>query len=88
MTCHRLPATGFPPLPAFGYLRLPHIVGDSGDPTANPPKPPIPAIIPISKSAWWADVKDGRFPKPVKIGPNTTAWRVEDIKALVEQLAG
>ena len=40
--------------------------------------------IPVSRSTWWAGVKTGRFPKPVKLGPRTTAWRVEDIRALVE----
>jgi prophage regulatory protein len=42
--------------------------------------------IPISKSTWWQGVKDGRFPKPVKLGVKTTAWRVEDIRALIERL--
>jgi len=68
-------------LPQTGYLRLPHIIGD---PKA---KPPIPAVIPVSKSTWWQGVKDGRFPKAVKLGPRTTAWRVEDIRALIERLA-
>ena len=27
-----------------------------------------------------------RFPKPVKLGPKTTAWRVEDIVALIERI--
>ncbi len=31
-------------------------------------------------------VKDGRFPKPVKLGVKTTAWRVEDIRDLIERL--
>ena len=65
-------------LPETGYLRLRQIVGD---PRA---KPPIPPLIPIGKSTWWAGVKSGRFPKPVKLGPRTTAWRVEDIKAFIE----
>jgi len=43
-------------------------------------------IIPISKSAWWAGCKTGRFPKPIKLGPRTTAWKAEDIAALVRQL--
>ena len=38
------------------------------------PKGPIP----VSKSTWWAGVKSGRFPRPVKLGPRITAWRVED----------
>jgi len=67
-------------LPETGYLRLPQIVGD---PKADPP---IPAIIPVGKSTWWAGVKSGRFPKPVKLGPRTTAWRVEDIRALIEEI--
>ena len=41
-------------------------------------------IIPISKSSWWAGIKSGRYPKPVKLGPKTTAWRAEDIHALIK----
>ena len=66
-------------LPPTGYLRLPQIVGDAKA------QPPIPAIIPVSKSTWWAGVKAGRFPAPVKLGPRITAWRVEDIRALIER---
>jgi len=40
--------------------------------------------LPISKSSWWAGVKAGRYPAPVKLGPRITAWRVEDILALME----
>jgi prophage regulatory protein len=65
-------------LPETGFLRLPQIIGD---PSAEPP---IPAIIPAGKSTWWEGVKSGRFPKPVKLGPRITAWRVEDIRALIE----
>ena len=41
--------------------------------------------IPVSKSMWWAGVKSGRFPEPVKLGPRTTAWRVEDIRSLIDR---
>lgn len=58
-------------LPETGYVRLKRILGPIGP-------------IPVSKSTWWAGVKDGRFPKPVKLGPRTTAWRVEDIRRLIE----
>lgn len=64
-------------LPETGFLRLPQIIGN---PKAEPP---IPPIIPVCKSAWWAGVKTGRFPKPVKLGARVTAWRVEDIRALI-----
>jgi len=66
------------PLPETGYLRLPQIIGN---PKADPP---IPAIIPVSKSSWWQGVKEGRFPQSVKLGPRTTVWRVEDIRRLIE----
>ena len=71
---HRLPETG--------YLRLQQIIGK---PLSIPP---MPALIPVSKSTWWAGVKAGRFPKPVKLGPRITAWRVEDIRALIDTMAG
>lgn len=64
-------------LPETGFLRLPQIVGD------HHASPPIPAIIPVSRSGWWEGVKSGRYPKPVKLGPRTTVWRVEDIRALI-----
>ena len=40
-------------------------------------------FIPVSRSTWLAGVKAGRFPKPLKLGPRTTAWRVADIHALI-----
>jgi hypothetical protein len=67
-------------LPEIGFLRLSRIIGD---PKAEPP---IPAIIPVKKTTWWAGVKSGRFPQPVKLGPRVTAWRVEDIRSLVSNL--
>lgn len=42
-------------------------------------------LIPVSKSTWWVGVKTGRFPKPIKLGPRTTAWRESDIRALMEE---
>lgn len=57
-------------IPTSGFLRLPQVL----------------AIVPVSKSTWWEGCKNGRFPKPVKLTPRTTAWRAEDIAALVETL--
>ena len=68
-------------LPEAGYLRLVQIIGNSKV------QPPIPAIIPVSKSTWWAGIKTGRYPAPVKLGPRISAWRVEDIRALIERTA-
>ncbi len=54
-----------------GFLRLPQVL----------------ALIPVSKSTWWAGIKTGRFPKPVKLGPRTSAWEVEVIDALLESFS-
>jgi prophage regulatory protein len=62
-------------LPIEGFLRLNQIIGSKT----------LPAIIPISKSSWWAGVKEGRFPQPVKLGKRTTAWRIADIRLLIEK---
>ena len=66
--------------PEKGFLRLPQIIGN------RKATPPIPAIIPVSKSTWWQGVKDGRYPQPVRtLGQRITVWRVEDIRKLIEQ---
>lgn len=66
-------------LPEVGYVRLATIIGDrrSGQ----------QGLIPVGATTWWNGVKSGRFPQPVKLGPRITAWRVEDIRRLVEELA-
>lgn len=57
--------------PHTGFVRLAQILSPAGP-------------IPVSKSTWWQGVKDGRFPQPTKLGPRTTVWRAEDIRALYE----
>ena len=59
-------------LPSTGFVRLACILAPEGP-------------IPVGRSTWWAGIKSGRFPKPVKLGPHTTAWRVEDIRNLIEK---
>ena len=46
----------------------------------------IPGIIPVSRAKWWAGVKSGEFPAPLRLSQRTTVWRVADIRALVEKL--
>lgn len=69
-------------LPETGFLRLNQIIGNSKS------VPPIPPIIPVSKSTWWANVKIGRYPQPVKLGSRITAWKVEDIRTLISSSGG
>jgi len=55
-------------LPETGFVRLPTVL----------------SVYPVSKSTWWNGVREKRFPAPVKLGPRTTAWRVSDIRRLIE----
>ncbi|WP_350017102.1 AlpA family phage regulatory protein [Rhodanobacter sp. IGA1.0] len=68
-------------LPETGFIRLTAIVGKP----ATDSVPAVPAIFPVCRSTWWAGVKTGRYPQPVKLGERITAWRVEDIRALIEK---
>ena len=65
-------------IPETGFLRLTQIIGNKKT------NPVIPPIIPVGKSTWWMGVRTGRFPQPIKLGPRITAWRVEDIRKLIE----
>lgn len=65
-------------IPETGYLRVAQILGN---PRSNPP---IPPLFPVGKSTWWAGVRSGRYPKGVKLSERITAWRAEDIRALID----
>jgi len=58
-------------LPDAGLVRLSAILAPRGP-------------IPVSRSTRWAGVKSGRFPAPIKVGQRITAWRVEEIRRLIE----
>lgn len=49
--------------------------------------PDVLALYPVSRSSWWAGVKEGRYPAGIKLGPRTTAWRLSDIQALINTCA-
>lgn len=57
-------------LPETGFVRLSTIL----------------KLIPIGKSSWWAKVQSGHYPQSVKLGTRTTAWRVQDIRKLINDL--
>ena len=57
-----------PTLPETGFVRLPQIL----------------SLISISRSAWWAGIREGKFPQGIKLGSKTTVWRAEDIRHLIE----
>jgi prophage regulatory protein len=64
-------------LPTTGYLRLPFIIGDA--------KKGIIGIFPVSRSSWYEGIKAGKYPQPVNLGGGrSVAWKVEDIRALLD----
>lgn len=57
-------------LPETGFVRLSDVLN----------------FIPVGKSSFWAGVKTGKYPQPVKLSKGVTAWRCEDIHELIEHL--
>ena len=55
-------------LPEGGLVRIKHVL----------------RFVPVSRSHWWAGVKTGKYPKPIKLSARVTVWRVEDIKNLMD----
>jgi prophage regulatory protein len=47
----------------------------------------VPAITQrmggVSRSYWWAGVKDGKFPPGIKLSARVTVWKSSDIDALI-----
>ena len=58
-------------IPETGFVRLTQVL----------------AVIPIGKTSWWNGVKSGRFPKSVKLSSRCTAWKAEDIHALIKKFS-
>ena len=60
----------FDQLPDAAFVRLPMVL----------------SLIPVGKSTWWAKVQTGEYPKPYKVGPRTSVWKVGDIRALLSSV--
>jgi len=59
------------PLPQEGFVRLPQVLH----------------VLGIGKTTFWEGIKTGRFPAPIKLGPRTAVWKVEDIRSLITRIA-
>jgi prophage regulatory protein len=47
----------------------------------------LSARIGLGRSAVYQAIKDGRFPKPVRVGARAVAWRHQDIEAWLAERA-
>lgn len=59
------------PYPVDGFLRLPQVL----------------QLIPVSRSGFWAGIKEGRYPAPVKLSARVTVWRLSDVRAYIDSVA-
>ena len=55
------------PSPISPLLRLPQVLN----------------LVGISQSAWYAGVKRGDYPQPIRIGRRAVAWRFSDLEPLL-----
>jgi predicted DNA-binding transcriptional regulator AlpA len=62
----------FSQLPDDGFVREPIVCG----------------LFAVSHATVWRMVQSGRLPKPVKITPKITAWRVGELRATLAALGG
>lgn len=51
----------------------------------SPKRPNGTAPLPFSAATLWRKVRDGSFPKPVRLSDRVTAWRVGDVRAWLKE---
>jgi len=59
-------------IPEIGFLRLYQVLD----------------ILQIGRTTFLNGVKNGVYPAPVKLSPRTVAWKIGEIRALVDKLGG
>lgn len=45
-------------------------------------------LLPVSPATVWRWVREGKFPKPFKLGDSVTVWDAAEIEAFIAQHAG
>lgn len=58
-------------LPETGFMRLHSVLN----------------LLQIGKATWYKGIREGRYPKPVKLTERCSAWRAEDIRSLIDSLS-
>ncbi|PQP01249.1 transcriptional regulator [Massilia phosphatilytica] len=46
-----------------------------------------PGKLPVSPTTVWRWVREGRFPKPFKLGLSVTVWDADEVEAFISQQA-
>jgi prophage regulatory protein len=58
--------------PSDALVRISQIIGPRG-------------LIPVSRSAFYQGIRDGIYPKPVRLGKRTSAWRMSELMQVVQK---
>jgi predicted DNA-binding transcriptional regulator AlpA len=58
--------------PTTRYYRMKHILSD---------------ILPVNESTIYRWIKDGKFPKPMKLADKVTVWNAQEVDAWVKSHA-
>lgn len=59
-------------LPTEGFVRLSQFLGRG-------------RALPIGRSTFWAGVRSGKYPAPIKLSPRISVWPVETIRELIKR---
>jgi prophage regulatory protein len=65
-------------IPAEGFLRVWQITGCN--------KRGVSPLIPISRSAWWSGVAEGKYPPGILVSSRTRVWSAASIRKLLSDL--
>lgn len=47
-----------------------------------------PGKLPVSPATVWRWVREGKFPKPFKLGESVTVWDLAQVEAFIAKRAG
>ena len=67
-----------PALPLFGFVRMRELVGDRKSGSIG--------ILPVTRACIHKWIKQGRFPKPIKLCQGVAAWPVATIRDICERI--
>lgn len=45
----------------------------------------VAEMLACSKSSIWNAVREGHFPKPIKVGPRMSRWRLGEVRAMISR---
>lgn len=54
---------------------------------ATPTKPAKSGLLPVSPATVWRWVREGKFPKPFKLGASVTVWDVALVEEFIKRRA-